>query len=151
MQRVTVTHRLAGSGSPQARLILPFNLRQKSRLLTALEGGEEIGVVLPRGTVLRGGDLLASDDGRVIEVIAASETVSIVTAPTPAGLARAAYHLGNRHVAVQVLEGSLRYLHDHVLDDMVRGLGFEVRFAKLPFEPEAGAYAHAGHAHEHEH
>ena len=147
MQRLTLNQRLSGGGAAQARLVLPFDLRQKSRLLTTLEGGEEIGLLLPRGTVLRGGDLLAGNDGRVIEVVAALEGVSVVTAAASVELARAAYHLGNRHIAVQVLEGSLRYLHDHVLDDMVRGLGFEVGYAKLPFEPEAGAYSHEGQPH----
>jgi urease accessory protein len=159
MQRVTLNQRISGSGMPVARLVLPFELRQKSRLLTMLDGGEEVGLLLPRGTILRGGDLLAGDDGRIVEVVAAAEGVSVVTAAASVELARAAYHLGNRHVAVQVLPGSLRYLHDHVLDDMVRGLGFEVGYAKLPFEPEGGAYSHdgqphaghhhAGHHHEH--
>jgi len=151
MQRTVLTHRLAGKAVPGARLVLPFHLRQKSRLLTALEGGEEVGLLLPRGTVLRGGDVLASDDGRVVEIVAATEGVSVVTAAASTELARAAYHLGNRHIAVQVHEGSLRYLHDHVLDDMVRGLGFAVAYANLPFEPEAGAYSHSGHVHDHEH
>jgi len=151
MQRSTLTHRLTGQAVADARLILPFHLRQKSRLLTTLEGGEEIGLLLPRGTVLRGGDLIASDEGRIVEVVAAPEGVSVVTAAASRELARAAYHLGNRHIAVQVLDGSLHYLHDHVLDDMVRGLGFTIGYASLPFEPEAGAYSHSGHVHDHEH
>ena len=149
MQRATLNQRLPGGSAAEARLVLPFELRQKSRLLTMLEGGEEIGLLLPRGTILRGGDLLAGDDGRIVEVVAALEGVSVVTAAVSVELARAAYHLGNRHVAVQVLKGSLRYLHDHVLDDMVRGLGFEVSYAKLPFEPEAGAYSPEHGVHEH--
>ena len=64
MQRATLNQRLSSGGAPGARLVLPFDLRQKSRLLTMLEGGEEIGLLLPRGTILRGGDLLAGDDGR---------------------------------------------------------------------------------------
>jgi urease accessory protein UreE len=96
--------------------------------------------MLERGTLLRGGDCLLASDGRMIEVIAAPETVSVVTADDPWGLARAAYHLGNRHISVQVGQGWLRYLHDHVLDDMVRGLGFTVTTDEMPFEPEAGVF-----------
>jgi urease accessory protein len=81
----------------------------------------------------------------VIEIVAAREVVSVVTSNDPLQLARAAYHLGNRHVSVQIGPGWLRYQHDHVLDDMVRGLGLPVRQDTLPFEPEAGAYA--GHSH----
>lgn len=145
MLSVTLTRRLATRREPHARLVLPFEARQKSRLRTRLASGEEVGVLLDRGTVLRGGDQLLASDGRVVEVIAAEEEVSVVTAADPWQLARAAYHLGNRHVAVQVCAGSLRYLRDHVLDDMVRGLGFDVAAATLPFEPEGGAYSH-GHA-----
>lgn len=153
MLSITLTRRLSTRREAQARLVLPFEARQKSRLRTHLEHGEEVGVLLDRGTVLRGGDQLLASDGRVIEVVAAAEEVSVVTAADSWRLARAAYHLGNRHVAVQLCPGSLRYLRDHVLDDMLRGLGFDVATATLPFEPEGGAYAHAGtqggHAHGH--
>ncbi len=110
---------------------------------------------LERGTILRDGDLLLADDGRVVEVEAAPESVSTVQADDPRQLARACYHLGNRHVALQIGAGWLRYQHDHVLDDMVRGLGLEVRSELAPFEPEGGAYvSHAashGHGHTHSH
>ncbi len=153
MLSVTLTRRLSVRREPQARLVLPFEARQKSRLRTQLEDGEEVGLLLDRGTVLRGGDQLLASDGRIVEVVAAAEEVSVVTAADAWQLARAAYHLGNRHVAVQVCTGSLRYLRDHVLDDMVRGLGFDVAAETLPFEPEGGAYAHAGtqggHSHGH--
>lgn len=149
MSRTTLIRKQHGDSAPQARLVLPFESRQKSRLLAALDSGEEVGLQLPRGTVLRGGDQLASDDGRTIEVVASAEGLSIVTATDPWQLARAAYHLGNRHIAVQVTCDSLRYLHDHVLDDMVRRLGFTVSYATLPFEPEAGAYANEQHSHHH--
>ena len=127
-------------------LRLPFELRQRSRLRSRLEGGREVALLLPRGTVLRGGDRLRAVDGTVVAVIAADEQVSEVTAESPWTLARAAYHLGNRHVPLQLGEGWLRYGHDHVLDDMVRGLGLEVRVHEAPFEPESGAYSHS-HAH----
>jgi urease accessory protein len=156
MSRTKLVRKSHDKSMPQARLVLPFEDRQKSRLLALLDSGEEVGVLLPRGTVLRGGDQLASDDGRTIEVVASAEGVSIVSDPDPRQLLRAAYHLGNRHVPVQVTPTSLRYLHDHVLDEMVQGLGLHVRYANLPFEPESGAYAseHAHqnqHSHEHEH
>lgn len=134
-------------------LTLPFDLRQKSRLRARLDDGEDVGVLMPRGTVLRDGDLLRASDGRVVSVSAAPETVSLVHCADPLLLARACYHLGNRHVPLQIEQGSLRYLHDHVLDDMLRALGLEVACEQLPFEPEAGAYhshgAHHGHPHEH--
>ena len=147
MTAITITQRLHEPKPAQARLVLPFELRQKSRLLSKLDTGEEVGVVLDRGVFMRGGDCLLASDGRVIEVVAADEQVSVVTASDPLQLARAAYHLGNRHVSLQVGEGWLRYLHDHVLDDMVRGLGFVVGVQMLPFEPEGGAYSHSGNAH----
>lgn len=142
---LTIAQRLLDRRLPQAQLVLPFELRQRSRLRTTLSSGEEVGLNLERGYILRGGDLLLADDGRVIEIIAAPETVSVATSNDPLQLARAAYHLGNRHVSVQIGAGWLRYLHDHVLDDMVRGLGLPVTTDTLPFEPEAGAYA--GHSH----
>lgn len=147
MTSLTITQRLTEPRPAQARLVLPFELRQKSRLLGKLDTGEEVGVVLDRGVFMRGGDCLLASDGRVIEVVAADEQVSVVTAADPWQLARAAYHLGNRHVSLQVGQGWLRYLHDHVLDDMVRGLGFSVTVQSLPFEPEGGAYSHSGNAH----
>jgi urease accessory protein len=144
---LTISQKLSDKRAPDAQLTLPFELRSKSRLRTMLSTGEEAGLVLDRGTVLRGGDLLLADDGRVIQVAAAPEQVSTVRAPNPWSLARAAYHLGNRHVALEVGSGWVRYLHDHVLDDMVRGLGFDVTVEQAPFEPEAGAYGGNHHAH----
>jgi urease accessory protein len=134
------------------RLVLPFGERSKSRLRATLDNGEEAGLFLERGSVLRHGDLLLADDGRVIEVNAAPETVSTVHTTDPLMLARAAYHLGNRHVALQIGTGWLRYQHDHVLDDMLRGFGLEVVIEELQFEPEGGAYvaaSHHSHAHSH--
>jgi urease accessory protein len=129
---------------------LPFELRKRSRLRTRLDSGEEVALVLERGQILRGGDLLLAEDGQAVEIVAAPETLSVVTCPDPWQLARAAYHLGNRHVSLQIGPGWLRYQHDHVLDDMVRGLGLEVSIEQTPFEPEAGAYAAASHSHGHE-
>lgn len=144
--------RSAGSHSAEMRLVLPFDLRSRSRFRARLVGGEEVGVVLARGQILRGGDLLLTDDGRVVEVGAAPEWVSTLRAQDARLLARVAYHLGNRHVALQIGEGWLRYSHDHVLDEMARGLGAQLSVEQAPFEPEAGAYHAGGHSHgEHGH
>ena len=141
---VEIRSRYQGSSSADIRgqLRLPFELRQRSRLRTKLVSGEEVALVLPRGEVLRGGDLVAASDGRVIEVLGAPEKLLHVTCDTPTGLSRAAYHLGNRHVPVQVGEGFLRIAADHVLGDMLKKMGAEVAEVEAPFEPEAGAYGH---------
>lgn len=131
-------------------LTLPYELRQKSRLRAMLDNGEEVGLLLPRGTVLRGGDCLKAESGAVILVQAAEEVVSTVAEQDPTQFARACYHLGNRHVPLQIGDCWLRYLHDHVLDEMLRGLGLEVNCERAPFEPEAGAYG-GGHHHHHDH
>jgi urease accessory protein len=137
-------------------LTLPFELRQKSRLVAHSDGGRQLLLQLPRGGVLRHGALLRVSDGSVVEVRAAPESLSVVASEDPVELLRAAYHLGNRHVALQIDPGGLRYLHDHVLDDMLIGLGLEPRPLQAPFEPEHGAYgpgaAHHHHSHDpHEH
>src|SRR6202034_3393920 len=102
---LTISQRLQESRAADARLVLPFELRSRSRFRAQLVGGEEVGVILARGQILRGGDLLLAADGRVIEVGAAEETVSTVHSAEPRALARAAYHLGNRHVALQIGAG----------------------------------------------
>ena len=143
---LTISKRLQEVRKPDCQLILPFEARCRSRLRTKLTDGEEVAVFVERGQVLRGGELLLADDGRVIEVRAAPEMVSTVRSPEALQLHRAAYHLGNRHVRLQIGANWLRYLHDHVLDDMVRGLGLSVMVEEAPFEPEAGAYvAHEAH------
>jgi urease accessory protein len=135
----------------ERRLVLPFAERSKSRLRAVLDDGTEVGLFLERGSVLRQGDLLLADDGRVVQVQAAPESVSTVHTEDGLMLARASYHLGNRHVALQIGPGWLRYIHDHVLDDMLRGFGLAVVVEQAPFEPEAGAYVAASHAHTHSH
>ena len=128
-----------------ARLILDFEARSKSRQRVQLADGEAVALMLPRGTLLRGGDWLRDDRGRLIEVVAASEWLSCVSGE-PLQLLRAAYHLGNRHIPLQIAPGWLRYQHDSVLDQMVIGLGLTLDRQQLPFEPEAGAYQ-GGHHH----
>ncbi|WP_322015015.1 urease accessory protein UreE [Paraburkholderia sp. J12] len=130
-------------------LTLPYDARCKSRLAATLDTGEEVGVVLPRGTVLRDGDMLVADDGGLVRVIAAAESVLLVRAPDRLTLTRAAYHLGNRHTPVEVGADELKLEADPVLEDMLRRLGAQVERATLPFQPEAGAYG-GGHRHGHD-
>ncbi len=134
-------------------LVLDYDARQKHRFLAVLEGGAELRVLLPRGTVLADGDVLETDAGTRVLVRAADEALSVARTADPLLLARVAYHLGNRHVALRIEPGCLKYRHDHVLDDMARRLGAEVDFEQAPFLPEGGAYGggHDGHAHDHDH
>lgn len=128
------------------RIRLDFDARCKSRLLVRLEGGGQAALIVERGRVLRGGDRLRLEDGREIEIVAADESLLEARSDDALLIAKAAYHLGNRHVAVQVLDGRLRFLADHVLGKMVEGLGLNVSALVAPFEPEGGAYGHH-HAH----
>ncbi len=150
-----VTERLDHPEPASATLTLPFELRQKSRLRAKLDSGEEVGLMLERGAPLRGGDCLRAEDGRVIQVRAAAEHVTTAFTKDTLLLARACYHLGNRHVPLQIGDTWVRYLHDHVLDQMLEALGLRVFEEGAPFEPEGGAYdappAAHGHAHEHGH
>ena len=142
--------RTASTTQPSEWLALSFELRCKNRLRTRLESGEEAGLFLPRGTVLRGGDRLLAQDGRIVGVKVAPEALLEVASPDALALARVAYHLGNRHVAVELQPGMLRFAKDHVLQEMVQGLGLRVSEVHAPFEPESGAYGgHAGHVHGH--
>jgi urease accessory protein len=130
----------------KGRLELPFDARQKSRLRAKLASGEEVALMLPRGEILRGGDLVTASDGRVIEVVSQPEKLLHIET---AELAKAAYHLGNRHVPVQVGGNFLRIAEDHVLEEMLLKLGAKVSHVEAPFEPEAGAYS-GGHQHQHD-
>jgi urease accessory protein len=130
----------------QLRAHLDFESRSKSRLLLRLDNGEQGALVVERGRLLRGGERVTLQDGRTVEIVAAEESLLQALSEDGVLLARAAYHLGNRHVAVQLLEHGLRFLADHVLGEMVRGLGLSVTPLVAPFEPEGGAYGHS-HAH----
>jgi urease accessory protein len=121
---------------------LSFEARSKSRLLLRLDSGEQAALVVERGRLLRGGDRVRTQDGREVVIIAAEEPLLEASSDDPVAIARAAFHLGNRHVAVQVMAKSLRFLDDHVLAEMVKGLGLEVRPLRTSFEPEGGAYGH---------
>ncbi len=148
-----IENRATGVSAATATLTLPFERRCVTRQKVVLDGGEEAGLFLPRGEILRDGDLLVTLDARVVRVIAAPEPVMVARAADACQLARAAYHLGNRHVAVEVGEGALKLGRDHVLRAMLEGLGASVEDTMLPFEPEAGAYSghSAGHGAGHTH
>lgn len=146
-----IDERLKEPVGANTTLTLPFDLRQKSRLRVTLDDGREAGLLLSRGQILRGSDCLRARDGTVISINAAEEAVTTVSHEDPMQLARAAYHLGNRHVSLQVGNGWLRYLADHVLDEMVLSLGMQVRHEQAPFEPENGAYHSHAHSHSHSH
>ena len=128
-------------------LTLPFELREKSRLRATLNTGEEVAVLTVRGTVLRDGELLKGDDGRVVRIRAAAEATYRVSCESPQALLRCAFHLGNRHTQAQVGDGWLRIRTDPVLREMLAGLGATVGEEYAPFEPEAGAYGGGHHHH----
>ncbi len=132
---------------------LDWDVRQKSRFDAADSSGRTLGVFLPRGTVVRGGDVLVAEDGSLIRVLAAPQPVLKVTFCGTHGsafdLTRAAYHLGNRHVALQLATDHLKLEPDHVLADMLRQMHLNVHEVTEPFDPEAGAYGQAGAGHGH--
>lgn len=154
-RRVPFTRQTAGE------LRLPFDVRQKSRVRALTTEGIDVGIQLERGSTLADGDHLASAEGEVFVVRAEAEPVSMAVSRDPRLLLRAAYHLGNRHVRLEIGEGYVAYQPDHVLDEMVAGLGLYVVRTCRPFEPEPGAYhSHRGEttteggprvAHEHHH
>ncbi|EHC8018770.1 TPA: urease accessory protein UreE [Escherichia coli] len=146
-----LTRRVETPAQTTVSVTLPVDMRVKSRIKVTLNDGRQAGLLLPRGLLLRDGDILSNENGdEFIKVIAADEAVSVVRCADPFMLAKACWHLGNRHVPLQIMPGELRYHHDHVLDDMLRQFGLDVDFAHLPFEPEAGAYASKSHAHNHD-
>ena len=146
-----------------ATVQLDWDVRQKSRFDATDSQGRALGVFLPRGTLVRGGDVLVAEDGSMVRVIAAPQPVLVITHcnshGTPFDLTRAAYHLGNRHVPIELQPDHLKIEPDHVLADMLRAMHLIVKAQDLPFEPEGGAYAaghggghhHGGHGHGHDH
>ena len=151
MGLIRLTRAEGAAMSAETTLTLPYDRRIKSRLRVTLDNGREAGLFLERGTTLKEDDLLSDGDGLRVRIVAARETVSSIVCDDPLLFARACYHLGNRHVPLQIEFGRLRYQHDHVLDELLRGLGLQVAVEQAPFEPEAGAYS-GGHQHDaHEH
>jgi urease accessory protein len=138
-----------------ATLELDWDVRQKSRFEATDSAERSIGVFLPRGTVLRGGDVLVTEDGSLVRAIAAPQAVLKITHctqhGTPYDLIRAAYHLGNRHVPIELKPDHLKIEPDHVLADMLRAMHLIVHAVDESFEPENGAYATGGHGHGHSH
>lgn len=132
---------------------LDWDVRQKSRFDATDSTGRALGVFLPRGTAVRGGDVLVAEDGSLIKVIAAPQAVLKITHcsahGTPFDLIRAAYHLGNRHVPIELKPDHLKIEPDHVLADMLRAMHLIVNAVDEAFEPENGAYATGGHGHGH--
>ena len=144
------TQKISETIAPDSTLTLTFDQRNKSRLKTTLDDGRSVGIVLANGDSLTQGDILVSDDTQVhIQIKAALESVSTVYCNDALQLARACYHLGNRHVSLQIDPAFIRYQHDHVLDDMVKGLGLTVYVEQATFEPESGAYQTTAHHHSH--
>lgn len=149
-----------------ATVELDWDVRQKSRFAATDSLGRALAIFLPRGQAVRGGDVLVAEDGSIVRAIAAPQKVLQITAcaehGTPFDLMRAAYHLGNRHVPIELQPDHLKIEPDHVLADMLRSMHMTVVEADLPFEPEGGAYGghvtndghshhHHGHAHTHDH
>jgi len=156
-----IKHLPAGQGLAEAvkrrlpTLTLDWDLRQKSRFAARDDSGADLAVLLPRGTVLRGGDVLVGEDGSLLRVQAAPQPVLQVRHcalhGSPFDLLRAAYHLGNRHVPLELRPALLQLEPDPVLAQMLRAQHLLVNEAQAPFEPEGGAYGAHGHAHPHEH
>jgi urease accessory protein len=134
-----------------ATVELDWDVRQKSRFDATDSQGRTLGIFLPRGTLVRGGDVLVAEDGSLVRVIAAAQPVLVITACSAHGsafdLTRAAYHLGNRHVPIELRPDHLKIEPDHVLADMLRAMHLTVREATEAFEPEGGAYSSSGHSH----
>ncbi|MBA4330138.1 MAG: urease accessory protein UreE [Polaromonas sp.] len=137
-----------------ATVELDWDIRQKSRFEATDSQGRQLGIFLPRGTLVRGGDVLVAEDGSLVKVIAAPQTVLRITACTahgsPFDLTRAAYHLGNRHVPIELKPDHLKIEPDHVLAEMLRSMHLIVNEVSESFEPEGGAYSAGGHGHAHE-
>jgi urease accessory protein len=138
---------------------LDWDIRQKSRFDAVDSSGSQLGIFLPRGTFVRGGDVLVAEDGSLIKVIARAQQVLVITIAqglgSPFDLIRAAYHLGNRHVPIELRPDHLKIEPDHVLAEMLRAMHLIVTEVETTFEPEGGAYSaqphnHGNHSHKHE-
>jgi urease accessory protein len=158
-KRIPGGHGLAAALLRRASAVeLDWDVRSKSRFDATDSTGRALGIFLPRGSVIRGGDVLVAEDGSLVRVIAAPQAVLVVRAApggSPFDLLRAAYHLGNRHVALELHVDHLKLEPDHVLAELLRSMGLQVQDLQAPFEPEGGAYAapagHGHHGHDHDH
>lgn len=150
------THVLPHDHATEARdsVLLDFDSRHRRRMMLKTESGAELLLDLPETVALADGDLLVTEDGGHIRVVAKPEALMEVTAADPAGLVRLAWHVGNRHLPTEIAGETLYLRHDHVIAAMLEQLGATVRFVDRPFNPEGGAYGHGrthGHSHEHGH
>jgi urease accessory protein len=144
---LTLNTKLEQADQIDGELILPYDQREKSRLRATMVSGEEVAVFTVRGTILRDGDILRGDDGRIVKITAAKEPTYRVEGQTPHQLLRCAFHLGNRHTQAQIGNGFLRIRKDAVLKEMLEGLGAKVEEELAAFEPESGAYGGGHHHH----
>lgn len=138
-------------GEPADTVVLDFDDRHRRRITMEAVGGLSFLLDLPEAIALRSGDAVKLEDGRLVEIIGASEPLSEIRAENPEHLLRLAWHLGNRHLPVQIANGRLRIRRDHVINAMVEGLGGKVRAIEAAFDPEGGAYLESHHAHDHGH
>jgi urease accessory protein len=132
----------AGGNTPDDEIVLTWVVRHRRRIRMTSTGGKEFLLDLPKAAALADGDQLVLDDGSRVRVCASAEPVADIEADSPAALTRIAWHLGNRHWPTQLLDNGLRIRFDHVLVDMVEGLGGRVTLRDAAFHPESGAYAH---------
>lgn len=139
------------SGTPKDRVVLCFDDRFRRRILLTGEKGTKILMSLKDAKHLHSGDALETDDGTLIEVVAASEKLIEIHGESPTHLLRVAWHLGNRHLPTQIEGSSLRIRYDKVILEMVKGLGADARVIHAPFDPEGGAYGGHARVHSHEH
>jgi len=144
---LTLNTKLEKADQIDGELILPYDQREKSRLRATMVSGEDVAVFTVRGTILRDGDILRGDDGRIVKITAAKEPTYRVEALNPHQLLRCAFHLGNRHTQAQIGNGFLRIRKDAVLKEMLEGLGAKVEEELAAFEPESGAYGGGHHHH----
>ena len=132
------------------RVVLDAAERHRRRIVLTGERGTEFLLDLPHAAALRDGDGLVLEDGAIVRVAGKPEPLVEVAAASARALARLAWHIGNRHTDLQVVGDTLRIRRDHVLEDMLRGLGARLTPIEAPFDPEPGAYGH-GHSHGHGH
>jgi urease accessory protein len=146
-------------GDGDDTVVLDYDYRHRRRIALTSASGEAFLLNLAEVPDLRDGDGLLLSNGKTVSIVAADEALMEITCANPVHLARVAWHLGNRHLPTQIADGSIRIREDHVIGDMVRGLGAEVESIRAPFDPEGGAYAaeesghhhHHGHDHDHAH
>ena len=157
LRATSVKARETWTGAVADTVVLDYNERHRRRVAMTGVRGLAFLLDLPGAVMLRGGDGLMLDDGRLVEVVAAPEPLAEIGCPKPTELVRIAWHLGNRHLPVQIAGAKLRIRRDHVIEEMVRGFGAKVVGIEAPFEPEGGAYAtgtdghpHANTAHDHD-